>query len=299
MKKKIFIGLVGLLSLQTAVFMISCSQSKTPSRQVELSDHVTKVVYPDGTSALIETETGKVLIDDVEVDWIQRGKDTLAVFSQGDKRGFFNVNTGEIIVPPTYKHAWIFSEGLAGVVSDSKVGFINIQGDVVIDFRFPYYGNSLTDYVFHNDRCVVADSLQRLGVINTKGEWVLQPKYDYVSLAENYAVVGVSGGFRQIVDYCGNVIQDGVIDNVYDIYYDQSYVDSDNRPSEERVANNKYFEYKVCGRSGLMNDKGKFLTMPIYTNIRGLSPTLFRATLQDDESEVLINEKGEVLNSLR
>ena len=299
MKKKRTIGFVCLSSvLLSSVLVVSCSNTQA-SHQEELSERIVKVEYENGTSAVIDTETGKVLIEDIQVDWIQRGRDTLAVFSQNDKRGFFNVNTGEVVIPPTYKHAWVFSEGLAGVVKNGKVGFINTCGDVVIGFRYPYYGNSLSDFVFHDGHCIVADSLHRLGVIDTVGRWLLPPRYDYISLTKDYAVVGITGQFRQMMDYHGKVVQDGVIDDVYDIYYDQSYVDGDNCPTEARVASNRYFEYRVCGRSGLMNDKGEFLTLPIYTSIRGLSPTLFRATLQDGESEVLINEKGIVLNKVR
>lgn len=59
-------------------------------------------------------------------------------------------------VQPIYKHAWIFAEGLAGVVQNDMVGFINTRGEVVIDFRYPYRGNSLTEFVFKNGHCVVA-----------------------------------------------------------------------------------------------------------------------------------------------
>ena len=103
------------------------------------------------------------------IDWVQTGNDSLAVFSKDDKRGYFNVNTGEVIIEPTFKHAWIFSEGLAGVVKNDMVGFINSKGETVIDFQYPYRGNSLSSFVFHDGRCVVANADQKIGAIDTLG----------------------------------------------------------------------------------------------------------------------------------
>lgn len=300
MKKKwnYFAAAISLLAI-VMCFVIGCD-NRDNSQKIELSERISKVRQNDGTYNLVNTETGKTLIKDISVDWVQTGNDSLAVFSKDDKRGYFNVNTGEVIIEPTFKHAWIFSEGLAGVVKNDMVGFINSKGETVIDFQYPYRGNSLSSFVFHDGRCVVANADQRIGAIDTLGNWVLLPKYDQVTLAKDYAVVGIKGEFNQQIDYRGHVILDCVIDNIYDIYYDKSYVDTESgRPSEARVANNLFFEYKVNGRSGLMNDKGEFITKPIYTSIMGLSPTLFRAVLQDGHSEVLINEHGHVLSKMK
>lgn len=300
MKKKWYY-VAGTISLLVIVMCcINGCKDKKVQQEVELSERISKVRQSDGTYNLVDTETGKTLIKDIDVDWVQTGNDSLAVFSKDDKRGYFNVNTGEVIIEPTYKHAWIFSEGLAGVVKNDMVGFINSKGETIIDFQYPYRGNSLSSFVFHDGRCVVANTDQKLGVIDTLGRWIISPKYDHVTLAKDYLVVGVEGEFNKQLSYDGRVILDCVIDNIYDIYYDKSFIDTESgRPSEARVASNQFFEYKVNDRSGLMNDKGEFITKPIYTNIMGLSPTLFRAVLQDGHSEVLINEQGQVLSKMK
>ncbi|MCQ2334970.1 MAG: WG repeat-containing protein [Paludibacteraceae bacterium] len=301
MKKNLSCALTSVLMLAITVVLIAgCDKKKESTHEEELSERISTVRMDDGTYNLVNTETGKTLIKDIDVDWVQTGRDSLAVFSQDKKRGYFNVNTGEIIIEPTYKHAWVFSEGLAGVVKDDMIGFINPQGEVVIDFRFPYRGNSLTSFVFHDGRCVVADANQKIGAIDTLGNWIVQPNYDHVILTKDYAVVSVTGEFNKQLSYDGRVILDCVIDNILDIYYDKSYINLQTGcPSEERVASNEFFEYKVSGRSGLMNDKGEFITKPIYTTIYGLGPHLFRAILLDGHSEVLINERGQVLSKMK
>lgn len=296
--KRMYLFVATAIVAVVTTTVISCQREKP--HEEELSERISKVRQDDGSYNLVNTETGKTLIKDIDVDWVQSGRDSLAVFSKDNKRGYFNVNTGEIIIEPAYKHAWIFSEGLAGVVKNDMVGFINMTGDVVIDFCYPYRGNSLSSFVFHDGRCVVANAEQKLGVIDTLGNWIIEPKYDEVSLAKDYAVVGTDGDFNRQIGYDGRVIMECVIDNIYDICYDVSYVDVETgRPSETRVASNEFYEYKVGGRSGLMNSKGEFLTKPIYTSILGLSAHLFRAVLQDNHSEVLIDEHGNVLSRMQ
>lgn len=280
----------------TLIIMGICNNNDDFER--ELSDNIVQV-KSGNTTKLVDIETGKTLIKDIDVEWIQPGNDSLAVFSKDKKRGYFNVKTGKIVVEPLYKRAWVFSEGLAAVEKDGKIGFIDCTGKVVIDFQFPYHGNCLYEFVFHNGHCVVANSEQRIGAIDTLGNWVIQPLYDNVKLAEDYAIVSTLGDFNKQIDYKGHVLRDCLIENIYDIYYTTGYTNLETgEPNETRVANKEFFEYQVCGRSGLMNKYGEFITKPIYTNITGLSPVLFRATLQDHTSEILINTKGEVLSKL-
>lgn len=287
------------IACMVVVLVFLCDGEDDNASEIELSDKIVQVTK-GGTTNLVNSETGKTLIKDINVEWIQQGDDSLAVYAKDKKRGYFNVKTGEIVVPPTYKHAWLFSEGLAGVEKDDKIGFIDHTGKVVIDFQFPYRGNRLSAFMFHDGHCVVANSEQKIGVIDTLGNWVIQPLYDNVKLAEDYAIVSTLGDFNKQIDYKGHIIRDCLIENIYDIYYSTGYTNLETgEPEETRIANKEYFEYKVCGRSGLMNKYGEFITKPIYTNISGLSPVLFRATLQDNSSEILINTRGEVLSKLQ
>lgn len=46
-----------------------------------------------------------------------------------------------------------------------------------------------------------------------------------------------------------------------------------------------------------MDEKGKLVTPPDYSGICTVNKHLFRATLFDRQSDVLLNEKGEVVKS--
>lgn len=294
MKKKLFI----LLSIHIAficivVILISCN--KNADYEEELSERISVISYGD-KKKLVNTETGKTLIKDLQVDWVRTGRDSLAVFAKDDKRGYFNVNTGEIVVPLTYKHAWVFSEGLAGVVQNDMVGFINAKGELVIPCRYPYRGNKLSEFVFDHGRCVVADSSQHIGAIDTLGNWVIQPIYDAVDLSKDYAIVYNKGHFKKQIDFNGIVLADGLIDYVYNLNYPVRYINSETgEPCTTNIMNEKYMEYVVEGRSGLMTRTGTFITPPIYTDITGICKDVFHAQLQDWSSKVIINGKGEII----
>ena len=96
--------------------------------------------------------------------------DSLVYFSDGDKRGYFHIRDGHVVVKPTYEHAWIFSDGLAAVEENKRIKFINTEGQVVIDRGF-VYNVSDDGYVFHQGHCAVNDSTGKyMGLIDRNGE---------------------------------------------------------------------------------------------------------------------------------
>ena len=260
------------------------------------------IAYDEGRCNIINPATNEVIVEDI--DWSHyssnRDEDPIVLFAKNGKRGFFNVVTNEVIVPPTtYTKAWIFSEGLAAVEKHGYIGFVNTNGDVAINFKFSYRGNPLSEFVFHNGHCIVADSSNRIGVIDQRGRWVIKPLYDNIELAKDYAIVYKDGDFKKQIDFSGNVLQEGIIDYINNLYYEVNYTDiQTGEPQVGQAKINDYYEYRVGGYSGLIDSKGEIITPPIYTDITGITPTLFKAQLQDWTSMVIIDQKGNVLSKV-
>lgn len=260
------------------------------------------VSYKSGKSNIINPTTKEVIVKDI--DWCHYSSNSdeepIVLFAKDGKRGFCNIATNEIIVSPTtYTKAWVFSEGLAAVERMGYIGFVNTSGKVAIDFRFSYRGNNLYEFVFHNGYCVVADSSNKIGVINQKGRWVIKPLYDDIELTKDYAIVYKEGEFKKQIDFQGHVLQDGIIDDIYDLEYDVQYTDlQTGEPSVGYAKNENFYEYRVGSYSGLIDSKGKIITPPIYTDISGITSTLFRARLQDWTSIVIIDTKGNVISTI-
>ncbi len=121
------------------------------------------------------------------IDWIANplGKDSLVCFSNGSLRGYFNANTGKVVVEPKYRHAWIFSDGLGAVEEDGKIKFLDSTGKIVIDNGMKY--DSASDgYVFHGGYIVVcSETNEKYGLMDKTGKMVLPLEYDNIEVADN------------------------------------------------------------------------------------------------------------------
>ncbi len=96
-------------------------------------------------------------------------------------RGYLNVVTGEIDIKAEYDYAWLYSEGVAAVVKDDKIGFIDKDNNVVIPFQYPMYANYAPyTYRFYSGYCKMTDEEGRCGLIDHSGAWVIEPKYERI-----------------------------------------------------------------------------------------------------------------------
>lgn len=137
----------------------------------------------------VQTSDGKKTIKGIR--WIAKplGRDSLICYSDGDRRGYFNMFTGKPVIKPKYRHAWIFSDGLASVDDDGWMKFIDATGKVVIDPKIPYLPGE-EGYVFHNGCCVIHNERRdRFGMIDKQGNWVLKPEYCSIHSSGQFWVV--------------------------------------------------------------------------------------------------------------
>lgn len=295
----VFIGLVTIPPIVT-----SCSsdndkivESATESGLL-LGDDLVAVKGSDGKVSIKNTATGKVTIKDIRLDWTTSSpNDSLSVYCTEGKRGYYNAYTGEIAIPAQYRRAWVFSEGLAAVQKNGMIGFIDHKGRTVIDFKYPYHGNPLSEFTFKHGHCVAADTTGKCGVINKQGNWIIKPEYDNVSAYEEYAIVS-KAGVRMQVGYDGKVLNSFVLDDIDRLTYtvQERY---ENREGEieylDKEIDTGLFSYRVGGRCGLMDANCHRLTEPLYKSITAVDKNMFRATLIDYYSEVILNAKGEVM----
>lgn len=144
---------------------------------------------------IINIRTGKVILKDIE--WVRKPlsvKDSLAVFSNGEKRGYFNYYTGEITIPAQYEFAWVFSDGIASVCENGRIKFIDSHGNQAFDRTFAYYPE-MDGYVFHSGYCIVdEDKDGKFGLMNTKGVTVLPEEYSGILYNEDNSYWTLNNG---------------------------------------------------------------------------------------------------------
>lgn len=169
-----------------------------------ISRNVTYYTYYD-EDGYLKTSDGKKTITGIK--WIAKplGMDSLICYSDGKKRGYFNMFTGKPVIEPKYSHAWIFSDGLASVDDGGWIKFIDASGKVVIDPQIPYIPGA-EGYVFHNNRCIVHNKRRdRFGLLDKQGKWVLQPEYFSIESSNNFWIID-NGECKSVLDSTLNTV---------------------------------------------------------------------------------------------
>lgn len=300
MKKIKFIALAAAAFIVTScTFFNRDEASYVHEDGLLLNDDLVAIKSSDGKISIRNTATGKVTIKDIEIEWTTPSPhDSLAVFCSEGKRGYYNIYTGEIAVPAMYRRAWVFSEGMAAVQKNGNIGFIGHNGETIIDFRFPYHGNPLTDFVFDEGHCVMADENGKCGVIDREGTWLIPAEYDNVSAYSEYAI-GTKEGCARQVGYDGRIINNFVLDDIRELTYTEEETCRTGNGeicTYERTVKTGLFAYCIGGRYGLMDGEScTRLTEPLYKGIYAVSGKMFVAELLDYSSEVILNEKGDVM----
>ena len=235
----------------------------------------------------------KEVVDGMKVDgtW-KHCMDSIGIFEKEGKRGFYNLNTNKVLVPATYTHAWFFSEGLAAVEKDGKIGFINMKGAVVIPHQFVHRTNDHPNIAFEDGRCVMANGNGQMGVINRKGEWVVKPQYEKVDLTES-GIFATTSNSKLLLSNTGEVIQNDLIVKVEPLTCNVQLKEKDAegrwrlQDVEMKMDYYVYYTFAYNNRCGLMDKDGNRLTEPVYSKIEALNEHLFSFYLLDDETQIV------------
>ena len=298
-----------------------------------VSDNVTLRSFSDDKWRVYNNITEEYTTE--KIDWLSETpeNDSLAVYALPGKRGYINVNTGRVVIDAEtndYCKAWVFSEGLAAVMKDGKIGFINAQNEIVIPFKFDYSDECRMydfGYLFHNGYSIMTNANGDLGLIDKSGNWVVEPSYDeiwaphksgyrvivkdgkhgvldsncnvvypaeygYISIIPDGFVL-TKGGRQWQVDFEGNTVQPFMYDNTYYLNYPNGY-DSCGDLTYEFA---DFVKYEVMNSYGIMNRiTGEPITPAIYSDINMLSKDLFEVQEYDSYDWYLLDTKGNAVS---
>ncbi|MBR6758518.1 MAG: WG repeat-containing protein [Bacteroidaceae bacterium] len=282
--------------------------------------------YEKERHALYNNETQAYTIRNI--DWVSKipNDEGYAVFSRRNKRGFFDPNSGKIAIKEQYTHAWVFAEGVAAVMKGDSLGFINAANEVVIPFQYVITDTDNFDCVFHDGYCIMKSEDGKYGFIDKSGKWVVEPIYESIEASKDYYYVVFAdnryglldsklntiypveyqyiresynkpyiyiakNGIMQCVDYEGKIVQPFVCDFTTHLEYYPDDCTSDY--SSQLVSN--YIKYNFGNYYGVMRrDNGQVIIPAIYNNIRMVSRTLFKVSIND--VYILIDEHGNIVD---
>ena len=256
-----------------------------------LSDDVVVYYFADDTYRVYNKSTEKYTTP--RIDWVTDAAsgDSLGVYAVGGRRGYINVKNGEIIINAKtndYEKAWVFSDGLAAVMKDGKVGFINVDNELVIPFQFDYSSNRWGDagYLFHDGYCIMTNKDGKFGLIDISGNWVVEPEYDELWNAHKTGNrIVVNDGKHGVLDSCGNVVYPAEYFCI-DIWEDGFVLTKDGRKWQEDYEGNIVNPFVIDGVNGYMK-------YPVsYSNENGVEYAL------SDYAEYFVNRNSGIMNRI-
>lgn len=285
---KLSIGIT--IGLTSSLCIMECNGNENVQ-----TNNVAKINHYQNQYSSTPTKDKLVISGEEVDDYNLFGHDSIGIYKKDEKFGYYNNRTKAIVIPAIYDNAWRFSEGLGGVIKEGKLGFINLKGETIIDFNHAYHESRLYEFIFRWGYCAIPDEKGQCGVVDKKGNWVIQPRYEHADVASpEYAIVSVKNGFNMQVDYVGNIINPYVIDEVERLLYTKQ--EKDTSTDDYKKYPTSFYKYRVNDNAGLMDGEGHFVTLPIYNNVEAISESLFLATLKDGMSVVVIDGKGNVVN---
>ena len=174
---KITVSVIAICSVAVATFIgIAFYISFHGDNNIKISENL-EYRYNKGGGYIYNVKTNEKVIPVVDHVVTPKDNDSIAVFHWGKKRGYFNINTGEILVQPKFDAAWLFRSGVGAVVLNDSVFFIGLDGKPISDNKFPRTKGE--DYLFEGDYCVIKIG-SKYGAIDKSGEWVLEPEWEYI-----------------------------------------------------------------------------------------------------------------------
>lgn len=154
------------------------------------------VVKEKGAPTAIDTD-GKEIFTAKDVYSVSCYSEGLARFSQRTdddgriKYGYMN-RDGKVVIKPIYMQATSFGQNLAAVADKGDLfGYINNKGELKINYQF----EKARKFDKQGRAIVKADNEERgYGVINKKGEYVIQPQFTYMTADGDFFLIKMERG---------------------------------------------------------------------------------------------------------
>lgn len=204
---------------------------------------------------------------------------TARIFGIDGKYGLWDKNE-TVILKPIYDRIGDFGAifpDLAEAELNKKMGFINQQGAVVIPIDYEAFKTVEEKGQVKYNLAVFTKNYQE-GVIDNKGNIVLEGKYEKVTIQSADLFIVRQNGVRKIVNRDGLSVSDRIAGNDTDYYKEANYVyveggtfmmgctkeqeadcDDDEKPAHKVIINSFYMsKYEVTNKEFVrfLNDKG-------------------------------------------
>jgi hypothetical protein len=133
---------------------------------------------------------------------------------------------------------------------------------------------------------------EKYGIIDSNNQVVYPTEYDYIDIVSNGFILTKEGKMWQI-DFSGKVINPFMYEMSEEILFVSGYTE-DEYPIH---TNSDYVKYSVLGLYGILNSiTGKPLTPAKYSEVNILSKNIFEVLDKESENWFLLDKNGNIIN---
>lgn len=160
--------------LKSGIYNVQTKKWVLPLKENNYSEHIFGPYYglmDENMSyhSIFNAEFGKIILKDITYAYPLNEKAGLILFKEG-LCGIMD-HLGNILFKTNVRLCYPANENRIGFTADEKkYGFMNFQGKIVIEAQYDFVFN------FINNRAVVSKN-EKFGVIDTSGNWIIQPEY--------------------------------------------------------------------------------------------------------------------------
>lgn len=210
-------------------------------------------------------------------------------FCENNLYGFIN-SKGKIVIPPKFKVAKHFSEGLAAVRLNGTYGYIDETGTFVIPAQFDEAFNFNNGYakVFIEGKPYI---------INNNGKILFEHNYKHISgiSADGFAAVTTFSDKVGLINSTGRLILDTIFSGFIDISNGNIIVKGLNHKSYGNIDN------KIINEIGIIDTKGNWkVPYGVYREINRFVNGYAEVTFMDKKNNAdgIIDENGNFMCSI-
>lgn len=273
-------------------------------------------------------ETNEILLDSIEWLHVSAG-DTIAILAKNHRRAFINLNNAQLITPLDYERAWEFSCD-RGIMSRHDSLFIFRRDGSQVNQTGLKTRNQY-EYLFNNNHLVLNVDYDQVGLLDTAGQWVLEPVYSKIETSYNrrlyntklgdecivydynlqpvlkgaYKAIEIDwsegliateyNGIQHLFDYDGKLVYQVIYKSIEELAYNTHRKDGDDRDIYEETDCYIYVDYN--NKRGLMDKHYHVLTPPLFHSIEAQTKHVFFASFGEysDRFGTLIDDHGKAL----
>lgn len=223
-----------------------------------------------------------------------------AAAAEGRDWGYIDAK-GEWVIEPQYKRAYAFNSGYAKVEKDGRTYYIDSKNK---ELKTPE-ADKIYDFNKHGAALLKVNN--KVGIINTKGQFVLKPTFDLIKDFDGAYARFEDDGKWGIVNSKGKIVIPGKYDGIGK--YSKNGVWAQEGDTWGVIKNGKFIALpdaekiwhfgdgssltyaRKNGKMGFINGAGKWIIKPTYEKARAFNNGL--APVSIDGKWGYINEKGE------